>query len=120
MRKNNYLVKEDIQRYNLVGKLILFGVRGSVSESRLRFLIDMDPVPLSLPCNLQQGNWYPMHWAAIQGDIQAFSLLVKVGMQYFPDKLGFVFCDGTTRSDNGTFFVGRPLNWRVSSTDKEQ
>ena len=109
IRKNNLLVNEDIQRYNLVRELVA-NSSGFVSEPRLQYLINMDPVSLSLPCWPQQGNWFPIHYSVPhQGDIQLFSLLLKAGLQYFPDKFGFLFCDGTHRNNNGTLIRGTPF-----------
>ena len=57
--KGNYLVNKDIQQHNLVGKMFVKDT-GFVSESRLQYLTDMDPVSLSLPCFPKHGKGLPI------------------------------------------------------------
>ena len=105
MRENNYLVTEDIQQYNLVGKLFVQGT-GFVSESRLQYLTDMDPVSLSLPCFQTLGNWLPIHWSnSNNNDIQLFNFLFKAGMKYYPENFGFVFGERTLRNNKEKLFL---------------
>jgi len=101
MREHNYLVNKDIHQYNLVGKMFVKDT-GSVSESRLRYLTDIDPVSLSIPCFLKQGNGLPIHYSfSNNNDIQVFSCLLNAGMQYYPEKFGFIFQEGIHRNDEG-------------------
>jgi hypothetical protein len=54
---------------------------------------------LSIPCQPENGNWLPIHWTANINDDDAipkkFNSVLQSGMQYFPEKLGFVFCEAT-------------------------
>jgi len=108
MRENTYLLNEDIQQYNFVGKLCSH--TSYVSESRLRFLINIDPMTLSLPCLPEQGDMLPMHWSSHQ-DMQVFSMVLKTGMQHYPKEFGFVFREATHREDNGVLYRGTPFEF---------
>jgi hypothetical protein len=115
LKGNNRLIKEDIRQYNLVGGLFSTDT-GCFSETRFRYIVDWDPTPLSESCDSRNGTWLPIHWAVcnyvdnkikdkdededededdLDNDRQQFSSCIKAGMQYFPDKFGFVFCKFT-------------------------
>jgi len=76
---------------------------GFLSGSRLRYLIN-------IPCMPENGNWLPIHWSSEQEDIRVFIMVLKAGMQHYPDKFGFVFGEGTHRNSNPEFlFQGTPF-----------
>jgi len=58
----------------------------------------------------ENGNWLPIHWSSEQEDIRVFIMVLKAGMQHYPDKFGFVFGEGTHRNSNPEFlFQGTPF-----------
>ena len=118
MRENNYLLNEDIQRYNLVGHVVSTNI-GFLSEYRLQYLVSMDPVSLSLPCYPESGNMLPIHSSTIYEDILVFSMLLKVGMQYYPDKFGFVFSEGI-HLNNGQMFQGTAFQQACKNYGREK
>jgi len=101
LRKENLLVKEDIQRYNLSGGLCSNNV-GLFLASRFLYYIDWDPMTLSLTCD-PENSWLPIHWSTIWQDSKIFNFVLKAGMKYFPEKFGFVFCEGAHQKDGKVF-----------------
>ena len=108
MRENKYLLIEDIRRFKFVAKL--FSTNAGLSiESRLQYLINMYPVTLSLPCRPKSGNMVPIHWSTAKEGIGAFNLVLKMGMQHYPEKFGFVFSEGTVQYNDGKFHHWTPF-----------
>jgi hypothetical protein len=70
-------------------------------------MIDWDPMPLSVPCDSENGTWLPIHWTVksyldedededdVEDDRQQFISVLQAGMQYFREKLGFLFREAT-------------------------
>jgi hypothetical protein len=52
---------------------------------------------LSMPCKPERGNFLPIHWSTVKRnyDIYQFRSVLNAGLQYFPEKLGFVFSECT-------------------------
>jgi hypothetical protein len=101
LRQKKHLKKEDTREYNLVGRLLTTDI-GIFLESRFSYFVDWDPMILTIPCKPEHGNMLPIHWTALR-DFRIFKLPLEAGMRYFPEKLGFVFFEGTQRvHDDGT------------------
>jgi hypothetical protein len=100
LRDNGRLKKEDIRQYNIIGKMLCSLDSESFIEKQFRYIVDWDPMVLTIPCMPEHGNWLPMHWSDDDNDdddsnIQRFSSILQAGLQYFPEKIGFVFCEAT-------------------------
>ena len=68
-QEENLLVKEDIKLYNLSGQFFTIENSGYFLESRVQYIIDWDPVSLSMPCKYGNDNWLPIHWSILKQDI---------------------------------------------------
>ena len=96
LQKENQLVKEDIQQYDLGCDLFTMNHDGYYLESRVQYIVDWDPMILSLPCTPENGDWLPIRWSTNSNkDSKAINFVLKKGINYFPEKFGFVFCEGT-------------------------
>jgi hypothetical protein len=53
----------------------------------------------------------PMHWSWARKDLEEFNSILKAGLQYFPKKFGYVFCEGThnEQGDETKVFSGSPF-----------
>ena len=96
LRENYLFVNEDIQKHDLVGKFCSMDI-GPWLESRFRYLINMDPTTLSIPCEPDDGNWLPIHYVAAEeveekeSVLQIFCFMLEAGVKAYPEKFGFVF-----------------------------
>jgi len=99
LREKKYFVKEDIREFNIVGRVLLLN-NPTFAEKRFQYLVDWDPMSLSMPCDPESGNWLPIHWST-QGDVDIgrFRSVLEAGLKHFPTELGFSFCTGD--SDSG-------------------
>mmetsp|Transcript_55332 Transcript_55332/g.62641 ORF Transcript_55332/g.62641 Transcript_55332/m.62641 type:complete len:580 (+) Transcript_55332:667-2406(+) len=95
LREENLLVKEDIQQYNLLTRGLCGGSGGCFQKKQLQYLVDWDPMALSIPCDPDHGTWLFIHWGTYYGTLEIFSAAVEVGLHYFPEKFGFLFCEST-------------------------
>jgi len=103
LKENNHFIKEDLRQHNLLGRLIFSSKHAGrcFSEARFRYIVDWDPMTLTIPAKPERGNWLPIHLSAsiscddANDDIQEFKSILQAGLQYFPEKLGFVFCEAT-------------------------
>mmetsp|Transcript_54097 Transcript_54097/g.62488 ORF Transcript_54097/g.62488 Transcript_54097/m.62488 type:complete len:421 (-) Transcript_54097:44-1306(-) len=123
LREEKLFMKEDIQQHNLVGYSITKNNNGYFLESQIQYLIDWDPMTLSMPCKPENGNWLPIHWAASNSnnDIQTFNFVFKAGMKNFPKKFGFLFCEGTHQdSSNGEVFRSTPFQRACEEYGREE
>ena len=76
-RENNYLVIEYIREHNLYGEFC--ANTEFVSESRVQYFTNWDPVISSMPCLPKRGNMLPIYWSTNDSDeqvIRIFSLLL--------------------------------------------
>ena len=117
LRQNNLLKKEDIREYNLVGRMLTNDI-GFFSETRFLYFVDWDPMALTIPCEPEHGNMLPIHWTARE-DFQIFNFVIKAGLRYFPEKLGFVFCEGTQRLGE-TKWTGTPFRSACNKHGQEK
>jgi hypothetical protein len=102
LRATNLFRKEDIREHNIIGKMFSLNI-GTFLEKRFRYFIDWDPMALTMPCKPKNGNWLPIHYSAFRSfySMQRFISVLNAGLQYFPEKLGFVFSKCTQRIDEG-------------------
>ncbi|OEU10859.1 hypothetical protein FRACYDRAFT_246732 [Fragilariopsis cylindrus CCMP1102] len=121
LRQNNHLKKEDIRECNLVGRLLSTDT-GIFSGTRLLYFVDWDPMTLTIPCEPEHGNMLPIHWTVFPfRDFQIFKIVIQAGLRYFPEKLGFVFCEGTQRNrDNRKKFTKTPFRFACHRHGQEK
>ena len=95
LRGKSLFVKEDIQEFNIFNGLFTVD-NGYFAYKRFEYLVEWDPIPLAMPCNPENGTWLPIHFSTEEEFIdEQFIPVLEAGMKYFPEKLGFVFCEGT-------------------------
>jgi hypothetical protein len=85
LRKMGLLMKEDIQRYDLLNDLC-----GDIhcyffAEKRFQFLVEWDPSALNHPDG--HGD-LPLHDAVQHSSIRGFQLVFEYGIRYLPEKKG--------------------------------
>jgi len=120
LREENLFIKEDIQQYNLFGELCSSDV-GSFLASRVQYIIDWDPVTLSMPCEPENGDGLPIHWSSDEdSSLQEFSTMLKAGMKYFPEKFGFVFGESTQQQYDGKIVQGTPFQQACKTHGREK
>ena len=105
LRERNHFAKEDILEQNIFRGLFASD-NGIFAEKRFRYLVEWDPTPLSMPCVPDRGTWLPIHWSADKEDVRQFRLVLEAGLKYFPEKLGFVFCEGEQTDEDNLLHVG--------------
>jgi hypothetical protein len=129
LRKNNHLRKEDIQQYNLVGDLCTTDC-GYFLERMFLYFVDWDPKVLSTPCTPDYGNWMPIHWSGGVEHIGArekssaremFSSILEASLFHFPEKIGFLFCEGTqmNEEDENDVETGTPFQLAYKKFGRE-
>ena len=122
LREENLLVKEDIQQYKLFGELCSENI-GPFLASRFWYFIDWDPMTLSIPCEPDNGNFLPIHWSSDEeSSLQEFCTVLQAGIKYYPEKLGFVFCEGIhqPRMNDDTMIVrGTPFQRACTNFGQE-
>jgi len=82
LRDSNLLCEEDIQQYDLLGWACY-----PTSNARFEYLVDWDPEALK-DC---KNTGYPFILTAAYLGIEHFVMVLKAGMQHFPEELGFLF-----------------------------
>ena len=80
LRRSGYLVKEDIQQYDLVYRLCR---KQQFSKHRFRRLIEWDPSSLLIAFSVtEQCRCLPLHWVA--DNLQAFQVVLDCLFRYYP------------------------------------
>jgi len=90
--KKDLFQKEDVLEQNLVG-LLCSNYHAFFPTERFSLLCRLDPNALMTPCLPMIGDHLPIHYSVYRDDdsMEAFQINLRIGMDYFPDKLGFVF-----------------------------
>ena len=103
LRENNLFRKEDIKQLKMM--VAYFNAVTEIESScfftvrKFRYLVDLDPMVLSVPLDSRNGDWLPIHFCADSEHktLEDFIGVVRAGLQYFPEKLGYVFTTRTQR-----------------------
>jgi len=109
LREAKLLIDGDFARFNLLGL-----ASTKLTRNRLEYLINVYPASLSI---LLPNGDYSIHISNYvsnekEDQIQAFTIFLKYGMKYYPEKFGFLF----RRNRNG----GRPIKQAIAIFGKKE